>query len=203
MATPQISALVNKLPAELRNHIYRLVLVRSQKIGRTYCALLSEPALLATCRQIRTEALAIYYSENVFHLNIPTKSGRNHIRIERNSSVNLAWLASLARKRCEYITRIDCAVTRWTRGHCVGIELGSNEDALRLFTTKISYGFQRSWKQIALFVALAELGVDTRAVRILALDPVISLDKLLGVEVGELARDDLLDTLRTKANDAE
>ena len=45
--------------------------------------------------------------------------------------------------------------------------------------------------------------MDLRAVKILALDPVISLDELLGVEVGGLAREDLLETLRAKASDGE
>lgn len=60
-----------RLPAELRNDIYRFALVASGdiiiKAGLTPPP---EPGLLATCRKIRSEALSIYYEENRFSFGI-------------------------------------------------------------------------------------------------------------------------------------
>ncbi|KAM0715529.1 hypothetical protein Q7P37_009027 [Cladosporium fusiforme] len=53
------------LPGELRNRIYRYTLVRARSIeidASTWST--HQPSLLATCRQIRAEALPIFYVEN-------------------------------------------------------------------------------------------------------------------------------------------
>ena len=51
------------LPAELRNRIYRLALCKRD--GNTISTnVVPEPPLLATCKQIRNEATAIFYREN-------------------------------------------------------------------------------------------------------------------------------------------
>lgn len=63
----QDSPLTRKLPAELRNRIYRLVLVQPYGIDVSRIRAPNEPALLATCSQVREEALAVYYSENIFY----------------------------------------------------------------------------------------------------------------------------------------
>lgn len=70
------------LPAELRNHIYHLALTEDDPILITTSGfapyesgdavewkethLTNEPSLLHTCRQIRLEALPVFYSGNVF-----------------------------------------------------------------------------------------------------------------------------------------
>ena len=61
------------LPGELRNRIYRLVLLQSRGaadpkgerivIGPTG---VPEPSVLLTCKQVRREAVEIYYAENSF-----------------------------------------------------------------------------------------------------------------------------------------
>ncbi|KAK5136595.1 hypothetical protein LTR08_002609 [Meristemomyces frigidus] len=58
------TCLLFKLPPEIRNNIYTLVLVSSREeliIEHT-----SSPALLRTCRQIREEASSVYYGRNTF-----------------------------------------------------------------------------------------------------------------------------------------
>jgi len=53
------------LPGELRNHIYRLVLLESIDVyvdRSNY----KQPPLLRTCRKMRKEALQIFYKENRF-----------------------------------------------------------------------------------------------------------------------------------------
>ena len=58
------------LPPELRNHIYRYVLVQEHPVNVRYTirTILREPTLLATNRQIRSEALCLFYAENTFHV---------------------------------------------------------------------------------------------------------------------------------------
>lgn len=52
------------LPAELRNKIYHFSLVDEDEIFIT--SELKPPSLLSTCRQVRNEALQIYYFANSF-----------------------------------------------------------------------------------------------------------------------------------------
>jgi hypothetical protein len=70
-----------KLSPELRNNIYELVLVTSGKATQadgkqttTSVEIITEtqPALLRTCRQIRSEGLAMYYHHNIFKFTTTT-----------------------------------------------------------------------------------------------------------------------------------
>ena len=75
-----------KLPAELRNRIYRLALIsdepvhiyvklRCETVGSSEystTAYTSEPAFLATCKDIRKEALAVFYGGNIFRTPFPS-----------------------------------------------------------------------------------------------------------------------------------
>ena len=56
------------IPAEIRNHIYDFVLIQSPYVHVTND--LTPPALLATCRQLRTEGLSVWYSANRFRIEI-------------------------------------------------------------------------------------------------------------------------------------
>lgn len=89
---------LNKLPGELRNRIYRFVLVLSDDIRleldtprdfRTsavrYGANLALP-LLATCKQIRAEALPIFFAENRFEFGAYMFLPR-----DEESAVRQAW----------------------------------------------------------------------------------------------------------------
>ncbi|KAJ0116597.1 hypothetical protein J7T55_009747 [Diaporthe amygdali] len=60
------------LPAEMRNKIYRYSLVQS-KLSGSICGFV-QPPLTRTNKQIRSEALPIYYGENAFYLRIPYPS---------------------------------------------------------------------------------------------------------------------------------
>ncbi|KXL44733.1 hypothetical protein M433DRAFT_270802 [Acidomyces richmondensis BFW] len=63
---PRLSLL--GLPGELRNKIYRHVLVSPRQPLRVKQQTCNQPALLQTCTQARYEALTIYYLENRFRL---------------------------------------------------------------------------------------------------------------------------------------
>jgi hypothetical protein len=59
----------SSLPPELRNEIYALALDEPGPIRiRTTLPYLLEPALLATNRQVRSEAVGIWYGETVFEI---------------------------------------------------------------------------------------------------------------------------------------
>lgn len=60
-----------RLPPELRNRIYDLVVIESQPITisirkRRFGTPMRPPALLHNCRQLRAEASPVYYSSNIF-----------------------------------------------------------------------------------------------------------------------------------------
>jgi hypothetical protein len=57
------------LPPELRNEIYRLALISSEKIDIT--KEYNEPALLSVSRKIRDEATPILYLRNQWHIDLP------------------------------------------------------------------------------------------------------------------------------------
>lgn len=63
------------LPAELRNQIYHYVVVDPERISIDLSNLdgpnTKQPALTKVCRQVRAEAITIYYLDNKFNLTIP------------------------------------------------------------------------------------------------------------------------------------
>lgn len=86
------------LPAELRNDIYRHAILKDKKILVTTSGI-DEPSLLRACKQIRDEALPIYYAENRFTLQI----------IDYKSDVVLSFER---RERCQILRRhnIECEI---------------------------------------------------------------------------------------------
>ncbi|KAF2161601.1 hypothetical protein M409DRAFT_27996 [Zasmidium cellare ATCC 36951] len=78
-----------KLPGELRNRIYRYVLIQQEdatgdSMVNVEANGYDRPGLLSTCKEIRREALKIYYYENTFHVQIknfnsaPLVEWKNH-----------------------------------------------------------------------------------------------------------------------------
>lgn len=68
MPATMASPLLLSLPGELRNEIWRLVLVEQNPIDVTDQVKLVEHAVLAVSKQVREETLSIYYGENTFEL---------------------------------------------------------------------------------------------------------------------------------------
>lgn len=74
-----------KLPAELRNYIYELAIVQPSGIVIGPWRKLppskepqKQPALTRTCRQVRSEALPIFYGKNVLELEIASITLRSY-----------------------------------------------------------------------------------------------------------------------------
>lgn len=63
--SPETQSPLLSLPAELRNRIYAEAL---RGVGRLNLSYFHRPSLLATCRQIASEALHIYLCENCFEI---------------------------------------------------------------------------------------------------------------------------------------
>lgn len=63
--TPMDTSLFNNLPAEIRNIIYAYSLFSPDGV-----TINSEPALLRTCKQIRSEATLMYWAINNFKISI-------------------------------------------------------------------------------------------------------------------------------------
>ncbi|KAK4613901.1 hypothetical protein CLAFUW4_09311 [Fulvia fulva] len=77
-----------ELPAELRNKIYRYSICEKDGIevprtGR------EQPGLTRTCKQIRKEATAIYYLENIFLVDAPGFDRYTCERIERQARAHV------------------------------------------------------------------------------------------------------------------
>lgn len=66
------------LPAEMRNEIYEWALTAPQDGEIDITADWEPPGLLATCRQIRHEALGMYFLDNTFVFNIQNCDGSLH-----------------------------------------------------------------------------------------------------------------------------
>ncbi|KAK5127342.1 hypothetical protein LTR85_006681 [Meristemomyces frigidus] len=75
------------LPPEMRNRIYRFALLAPEGIIKLPVIghWPSAPSLLQTCHQIRTEASAIYYTENEFNINIARHDATRYIKWHRSS----------------------------------------------------------------------------------------------------------------------
>lgn len=79
---------LTKLPAELRNQVYRYVVVSEEAINITRPPIRAHTALLQVCKQMRTEATKMFYSENTFR--VP----EGHVK-----SVDLtSWITSVVGK---------------------------------------------------------------------------------------------------------
>lgn len=71
-----------RLPAELRNEIYRLVLCKNDSIVVSSTGYERE-GLLSVCKKVRQEALKIYYYENTFHIEVHKWNSDNWLAFER------------------------------------------------------------------------------------------------------------------------
>ena len=82
-----------QLPGELRNRIYRLVLTDGMPIINFDATGYVRPGLISTCKEIRQEALSIYYYENSFRTWLKDYDAANLTRF--SSSLKVMELAGL------------------------------------------------------------------------------------------------------------
>lgn len=107
-----------KLPGELRNRIFRAVLIATEPIPMKHTTGPREPTFLAVCKQIRHEALDIWYEENDFsYEETPGTFGIFNIsRLGR-------WLHRIGPERCAKLKKLVLTYQapvfrRSNYGHC-------------------------------------------------------------------------------------
>ena len=91
------SSFVTRLPPELRNRIYRLILVANEPINIVESEIKYYTALLKTCRQLRSEASQIFFAENRFCAAFAVDA--------KVTAVD--WLSSIGRKQAGQITALS------------------------------------------------------------------------------------------------
>jgi len=115
------------IPAEVRNKIYQLSLVNEDVVlDVKILSTPTEPALLATCRQIRHEASSIFYGENTFHTDITVGTSLKMV----DERAPCRWLASLGMARCGLLGDLRITTTFRTRGPSVYFDSTSQLDTV-------------------------------------------------------------------------
>ncbi|KAK3722639.1 hypothetical protein LTR37_002209 [Vermiconidia calcicola] len=80
-----------ELPGELRNRFYGYVLV--DDIIKLDSTRHTEPELLHTCKQVRKEAIRIYYAENRFEILVPDYDSSLLLQWSQKA-VQLPWITT-------------------------------------------------------------------------------------------------------------
>lgn len=96
-------SLLLSLPNELRLCIWELVLISDETIIFSANCDRTQPALLQTCRLVRSEAKTIYYAQNRFHFTI---CGWDHIKMLSFTTMQLKVCKDLL-PAWEYDERAD------------------------------------------------------------------------------------------------
>jgi len=116
-----------KIPAEVRNKIYQLSLVKEGVVlDVKMLSTPTEPALLATCRQIRNEASSIFYGENTFHTDISVGTSLKMI----DELAPSRWLASLGKSRCGLLRDLRITTTFRSTGPAVYFDSATRLDTV-------------------------------------------------------------------------
>lgn len=173
------------LPAELRNEIYDLALTHSDgPIDVTSDEKPNEPALLATCVQIRTEATPIFYANNSFRFGTIAK------RVSEGKNLRLRHrLETLGERRCAFITTLQLQ----ERNKALDIPLVFPWDKMqfRQFAQRCKDSFRLSMKRLveSNVKACQESGIRLHAIKFEAPNRLHSRADVVGMlvhEIGEL-----------------
>lgn len=87
---------LHRIPAEIRNRIYELVLVSDKPINATRRPRDAVNPLLQVCRQVRQEALPMFYSRNTFM----------HLVRNANTAHLCLWLSSIGKQSCAFVNSL-------------------------------------------------------------------------------------------------
>lgn len=97
-----------ELPAELRNMVYEFVLTSPSALQRP-----AQPALTMACRQVRDEALPLFYSSNVFSFDLRYQYPTSPMAFRAQG---LQWLDSITQKNSTHIQKLRLAFgQRWLK----------------------------------------------------------------------------------------
>lgn len=140
LATDQLSSsgLLGKLPPELRNCIYELVLINEVPYGhchvdhKTYP---EQPALTRSCKLIRNEALPFFYSKNTFMIDA---TSQRYVEAARR------WLRGLSKQIRKHIGQVYAVGSAWEQ-YRTRVQTGKRKqdallDCVVLSRTEVWYG---------------------------------------------------------------
>ena len=137
-----------RLPAELRNYIYEIVLSPPRTIAVHASAQVVRPSLPKVCRQISDEASEIYFSKNIFHTDVTAGEESNIIR----------WLFDLGQnhvgmiREFRFVCEVSAAYSAWSSRR----ERTNEREGLREVWS------HRHW--VAFLVRLSETGLRFDAI---------------------------------------
>lgn len=111
-----------KLPAELRNYIYELVVPRDRHVG--ICAtrdFVDQCPLLAVCRQLQAEVMPIFFGGNNFMILLRSLAKHSHHWRKRpQAAFTEDAFASL--RRFQLVNNYLCRVGRQRLPHCLHLD---------------------------------------------------------------------------------
>ena len=152
------STFLDKLPAELRNEIYRLVLVAEDEIEVLPQNIHNRTALLKTCQQTRQEALMLFYASNTFSTTYTYLNG---------SKVTL-WLKAIGRDAAKLICSLRCRVQSCATLRARGISLQESWRDRTTYVHQRDALIQETMDASSLFVdTLVALGVQPKKIAVL------------------------------------
>lgn len=135
-------------PAELRDHVFRLALVNGSPIEVYPEEAANKAALLATCKQIRSEALAIYYSENTFIFPLAWAA----------QMTDLKWRRAISDRRADLM-----------RDFRIDLDLNLKGTDMRISELLMIYsGFNGMHRRVWIKKQVAKAGVDVNCLSFIA-----------------------------------
>ena len=109
-ATPPNPSPFLKLPAELRNHIYDIVLISTKvfRLDDIFIYIhpeevlypLHQPPLTCVCRQVRSETLPIFYRDNIFFTDSRIDLFNDYV-----AAISLLWLDAIGGENRKMLER--------------------------------------------------------------------------------------------------
>jgi len=112
-----------KLPAEIRNQIYGLLVPRGTQVG--ICSprgMVNQCPLLAVCRQIQIEVMPMYFGSNTFTILLRSFAKRSHGPWHRKSHRSFSENAFASIQRFQVVNNHLCRTGRQRLPHCLHLD---------------------------------------------------------------------------------
>ena len=159
MLNAQTSPFLYKMPAEIRNAIYRAALIGDGDITVTKEAIRTRSALLKVSAQVRQEAKTIFYTENAFTIDLDTVG----------DNLGVEWLSMLGEEQTECLSNLkftfqNTAMTEIIKDSLVnatsaGAWADARDTSVRIINTAIAVGFSIAKRILRLSAKNAKITV--------------------------------------------
>ena len=149
-----------KLPAELRNKVYRSILIADDEININMRDIQAYTRILNVCTQIRTEASEIFYGENTFRITDAERQQPDTASFLQEAGIqNIAKISTLT---------VDLALPKWeskARAVAEFLEENNHEAAAQDLRGYIRCTPMDAARELGLFVVQAGVSVGNIAVQ--------------------------------------